>query len=219
MAHIDFYFDFISPYAWLASKRLPELRQAGHTVHLKPLLFAGLLKQHGQKGPAEIEPKREHTYRQVLWQAHQQGLRMCLPSGHPFNPLPLLRLQLAAGNSHSAMNLIFDFVWQQGCLPSNTTAFTTLVKQCGVSDTNVLNGNDVKLALRINGDAALQARLFGVPTFRASRNRGDHDEHENFWGTDSIDMMLAWLSNNQFFDRPDWINANQLPVETARIPL
>ena len=66
MKHIDFYLDFISPYAYLAFEALPRALQGlSHEVTYRPILFAGLLKHHGQLGPAEIGPKRDWTYRQV----------------------------------------------------------------------------------------------------------------------------------------------------------
>ena len=70
---IDWYFDFISPYAYFAFLRLDEL-PPGIEVRLRPLLFAGLLNHWGQKGPAEVGPKRVWTYRSCLWQARQDGV-------------------------------------------------------------------------------------------------------------------------------------------------
>jgi 2-hydroxychromene-2-carboxylate isomerase len=98
MRELTFYFDVVSPYAWLAFQKLPEaLRGISYSVNYKPLLLAGLLKHHGQLGPAEIAGKREWTYRQVLWLAREQGVELQLPAQHPFNPLPLLRLAVACG--------------------------------------------------------------------------------------------------------------------------
>jgi 2-hydroxychromene-2-carboxylate isomerase len=96
MKHITFYLDFISPYAYLAFEKLPEALQGlSYSVDYKPVLFAGLLKHHGQLGPAEIPGKRDWTYRQVLWLAHSHGVPLQMPAAHPFNPLALLRLALA----------------------------------------------------------------------------------------------------------------------------
>jgi 2-hydroxychromene-2-carboxylate isomerase len=68
MKTITCYFDFISPYAYLAFEALPlHLMGLSHRVVYKPVLFAAMLKHHGQLGPAEIAGKREWTYRQVLW--------------------------------------------------------------------------------------------------------------------------------------------------------
>ncbi|MBW8721672.1 MAG: DsbA family protein, partial [Polaromonas sp.] len=77
MKHITFYFDFISPYAYLAFEHLPEaLKGLSYSVSYRPVLFAAMLKHHGQLGPAEIAPKRDWTYRQALWHAHSKGIAM-----------------------------------------------------------------------------------------------------------------------------------------------
>ena len=74
MKHITFYLDFISPYAYLAFEQLPKaLEGLSYSVRYRPVLFAGMLKHYGQLGPAEIAPKRDWTYRQVLWLAHTMG--------------------------------------------------------------------------------------------------------------------------------------------------
>ena len=97
MKVVDFWFDALSPYAWLAFDRLPQaLEGLNVVVNYQPVLLAGLLAHWGQKGPAEITPKRAWTYRQALWLAHQQGTPLQLPQPHPFNPLALQRLAVAA---------------------------------------------------------------------------------------------------------------------------
>ena len=81
MKTITFYLDFISPYAWLAFHALPQALQGiSHRVVHKPVLFGAMLQHHGQLGPAEIPAKRDWTYRQVLWLAHQQGCALRLPA-------------------------------------------------------------------------------------------------------------------------------------------
>ena len=97
MQALTFWFDPISPYAYLAFEHLPQaLEGCSYVVDYRPVLFAGLLSHWGQLGPAEVAPKRAWTYRQVAWQAHRLGIDMALPAQHPFNPLPLLRLALAS---------------------------------------------------------------------------------------------------------------------------
>ncbi len=67
---ICFYCDPISPYAWLASTRLEEIETNTHAnIIVKPILFAGLLKAHGNIGPAEITAKRVYTFRDVMRRA------------------------------------------------------------------------------------------------------------------------------------------------------
>ena len=124
MKHITFYLDFISPYACLAFEHLPDtLEGLSCSVTYKPVLFAGMLKHYGQLGPAEIAPKRDWTYRQVLWLAQKMGVDLQLPQSHPFNPLPLLRLAascgMPAGDGSVTVNRyvcesIFRHVWLGG---------------------------------------------------------------------------------------------------------
>ena len=97
MKRIGFYFDVISPFAYLAFEQLPQaLIGCSYEVQYRPVLFAGLLKAHDTLGPAEIPAKRRFTYRFVVWRARQLGIPLKFPAGHPFNPLPLLRLAIAA---------------------------------------------------------------------------------------------------------------------------
>ena len=111
MKRITFWLDFISPFAYLAFERLPQaLQGCSYAVDYRPLLCAGLLQQHGQKGPAEIEPKRAWTFRHVHWLAHRHGVPMDTPLQHPFNPLPLLRLALACGPNRRVCEAIFRHV-------------------------------------------------------------------------------------------------------------
>src|SRR6185436_13039783 len=116
-ASVDWYFDFVSPFSYISLYRLKELEQVGASVRYRPILFAGLLKHWGQKGPAEIEPKRAWTFRQVHWLAHRHGIAIDTPAQHPFNPLALLRLLQACApaggtpNRH-ACELVLHHVWQ-----------------------------------------------------------------------------------------------------------
>jgi 2-hydroxychromene-2-carboxylate isomerase len=75
-----FYFDPISPFAYLAFERLPQvLAGCSHVVEYRPVLLAGMLQHWGQKGPAEVEPKRAWTLRHVHWLAQQQGTALDTP--------------------------------------------------------------------------------------------------------------------------------------------
>ena len=119
MKAITFHLDFISPYAYLAFEQLPAALQGCEVrIAYRPVLFAGLLKHHGQLGPAEIPAKRDWTYRQVQWLAHANGIALDLPATHPFNPLALLRLALATVTegdpSRETCAAIFAHVWRGG---------------------------------------------------------------------------------------------------------
>src|SRR5678816_2446743 len=97
------YFDFVSPFAYICLHRLKELPQDVR-VQYRPVLFAGLLGHWGQKGPAEIAPKRAWTFRHIAWLSHTLNVPAETPATHPFNPLPLLRLSLACSPAGGAPN-------------------------------------------------------------------------------------------------------------------
>ena len=90
---VYFYFDPISPYAWLAWHRCQPLIGENRLIP-RPVLFAGLLGAHGTKGPAEIPAKRHYTFLDVQRWACVYGLTLRGPPAHPFNPLAPLRLSL-----------------------------------------------------------------------------------------------------------------------------
>src|SRR5882762_10584208 len=124
---IDWYFDFVSPYSYLCFHRLAGISAV---MTYKPVLFAGLLEHWGQKGPAEVAVKRRWTYRWCTWWARELGIPFRFPAAHPFNPLPHLRLALAAGCTAEAIRRIFDAVWTTGADASQ--GFSALCSDLGV---------------------------------------------------------------------------------------
>jgi len=204
MKHITFYLDFISPYAYLAFEKLPEALM-GHSVSVsyKPILFAALLKHHGQLGPAEIPGKREWTYRQVLWLARQNSIDLQLPAQHPFNPLGLLRLALACSDTGQpnryVCETIFRHVWQGGEDASDAQRLKILTAQ--LAPTRDVNDELAKIQLRANTDDAIAKGVFGVPTFEV--------DGKLFWGLDALPMLKAYLDGDASFDS-DWDVAAQV---------
>ena len=132
MPSADWYFDFVSPFAYLQSEQLASLGPRV-AVRYRPVLFAGLLEATGQKGPAEIAAKRTFTYRFVVWQAKRLGVPLKFPPEHPFNPLPLLRLALACDCEPRAVQRIFRFVWRDGRLPDLPIEWAELTSELGVA--------------------------------------------------------------------------------------
>jgi 2-hydroxychromene-2-carboxylate isomerase len=215
MKNIVFYLDFISPYSYLAFEQLPRaLEGISVSVEYRPVLFAGLLHAHGQRGPAEIAPKRDWTYRQVAWLAHSQGIALQLPTAHPFNPLPLLRLALACAsgegvNTHPnryVCETLYRHVWAGGGDAVDPVRLAALTERLGpVRDPA---GDAVKQQLRSNTEEALAQGVFGVPTCVA---QGKH-----FWGFDALPMLRAALLADPWFDGPAWEAASRLPAGQQR---
>jgi len=213
MKQVIFYFDFVSPYACLAFEKLPEALQGlSYAVDYRPILFAGLLKQHGQLGPAEIAPKRDWTYRQVLWLAHTHGVTMQMPAAHPFNPLPLLRLALACGEKGLANRYVcetlFRHVWRGGGDATDAQRFEAL--KALLAPSREPAGDAVKSELKANTDEAIARGVFGVPTCAV--------DDKLFWGFDALRMLRAYLEGDSWFAQGHWDKAADRPAQQRRAP-
>jgi 2-hydroxychromene-2-carboxylate isomerase len=211
MKQITFYFDFISPYAYLAFEALPQALQGiSHQVHYQPILFAGLLKHHGQLGPAEIAGKRDWTYQQVQWAAHQHNIPLQLPSAHPFNPLALLRLALACPEAglpnRWVCETIFRHVWKEGGDPVSTDRLRALTEQLAPQQDP--SSPQVKQRLIDATQNAITAGLFGVPTMAV--------DGKLFWGFDALPMLRAFLLGDAWFESGAWQAAQALPSGISR---
>lgn len=224
---LTWYLDPISPFAWLHWASLwPVLQQRASThpeqaltITIKPVLFAGLLKHWGQKGPAELPGKRPFTYQHCLWLGRQHGIPIRFPAGHPFNPLPLLRLMIAAGSTPAAVDACLRFVWDEGLLPDDAPAHQARLQQLSVALTgrdlaDVQADNEVRARLREHGEQAIADQVFGVPTVIV---RGDGAgtsgrPDQLFWGFDAREMLL------QVLDQPDLILADAEYQRVATLP-
>jgi 2-hydroxychromene-2-carboxylate isomerase len=174
MKHIDFYLDFISPYAHLAFEHLPEaLEGLSYSVAYKPVLLGALLKQHGQLGPAEIPSKRSWTYRHVLWLGHTHGIPIEMPASHPYNPLAHLRLALSTSDDGTISRLVaetvFRHVWRGGEEAGDPARLATLTEQ--LKPQREANSDESKApaqAQHRRGPAARRVRHAGVRGRRAA---------------------------------------------------
>lgn len=208
MHRLVWYFDFISPFSylqWCTLRELPEFEAA----QLRPVLFAALLKHWQHKGPAEIPGKRRFTYRHVLWLAEQYGIALRFPPAHPFNPVRALRLAVALEAQHKVVNTLFRFIWEEGRDPNNAIEWNVVQTRLGMIDGDALvSAPRVKERLRANGEEAIAAGVFGVPTLLV--------DGELFWGFDATDMGLAYLREPERFDRGEYPRVSTLPVAAAR---
>ena len=213
MKRIDFYLDFISPYAHLAFEQLPQALQGlSYEVRYRPILFAALLKHHGQLGPAEVAPKRDWTYRQVAWLAAQHGIALQLPAAHPFNPLGMLRLAWACASQGApnryVVETIFRHVWRGGQAADDPARLAALTAT--LAPALDPTGDATRQALRAATDQALAAGVFGVPSFGV--------DGRVFWGFDALPMLRAHLAGGASRAPLDaaWAAPDQVAVGVRR---
>ncbi len=206
MRSVSWYFDFVSPFSYLCFARLREL-PADVAVEFRPVLFAALLDHWGQKGPAELPPKRRYTYRWCTWWARRLGIPFRFPAAHPFNPLQHLRLAIACGCTPEALRRIFDALWTTGADASDPQRFAELCAELGI-DQGRLQDAGVKDSLR-KGTAEAAARgVFGVPTFEI--------DGELFWGADSLEFVKAFLADASVVRNDEMRRLDRLPAAAAR---
>ena len=211
MHQLTFYFDVISPYAYLAFDQLPRtLSGLSYQVSYQPVLFGAVLQHHGQLGPAEIPGKREWTYRQAMWLARQQGLSMTLPKSHPFNPLGLMRLATACdANGHPnrfVCEQLFKHVWASGLEAADPERLNELTQT--LAPERAPDAQDVKDQLRAATEQAIAKGVFGVPTIEVNG--------ELFWGQDALPMLKQFLDGDTWFQSEGWQGANHLPTGIQR---
>ena len=201
------YFDFISPFSYLQFGRVLGWRERIDVTPL-PILLGAVLQHIGQIGPAEIEGKREFTYRFVQWQAQRDNIPLRFPPAHPFNPMVALRLAIASGTTWGAIGTIFDHLWRDG-LGADVAALAPVALELGVADVAAATDNAaVKAQLRANTEAAIAAGVYGVPTLEV----GD----EMFWGNDATPMIEDWLAHPELFSGPEYRRIAQLPIGIQR---
>lgn len=204
---IAWYFDTVSPFSYLALPAVEALA-ARRPVALRPVVLGAMLAHWGALGPAEVPPKRLHTYRLCQFLADRAGVPMRFPPRHPFRSLESLRLLTALGATPAAVRAVFDFVWREGRDPSDPAEFAALHGR--FPDRDGLDLDGAKAALREATEAAIAAGVFGVPTLRIGA--------ELFWGVDALPMAEAYLEDRSLFTGGEMARLADLPsgVELRR---
>jgi 2-hydroxychromene-2-carboxylate isomerase len=207
---LDFHFDFISPYAYLAwpeARRIAEER--GLTLVPRPTLLGAVLAHWGQLGPAEIPPKRVFTFKDILRRAADQKMPLTAPATHPFKSVTALRasMNMVAGERQlDVITAFFDAAWGRGEEIGDPESAAVALTKAGLDGATLIQRTlrpEVKAALRAAMDEAIAAGVFGVPTFIV---RG-----ELFFGQDRASDV------RRFLDGKDPVDPNRLKLMNDRI--
>jgi 2-hydroxychromene-2-carboxylate isomerase len=196
-----FYFDFLSPYAYLAWCEIHNLaaRHQREVVPI-PVLLAALLRAHGQRGPAEIAPKREYIFKHVFRLAQEMGRPFSYPAHHPFNPLLPLRLvslDLPRAIQKYLIDRCFAALWAGPEGLASTDSLRLLLgtlpamfpEVSGLAPEELIaaaESDTTKAKLRAQTEEAIAKGVFGVPTICV--------DGELFWGLDSLPHVDRFLS-------------------------
>lgn len=187
----DFFFDPVSPFAFLMWKRLRD-DDLGLEIRPVPVLLGALLNHWGLIGPAQVPPKRAQTYRMCQWLAARNGIALRFPDTHPFRSVEALRLLIALDVRADAVDAVFEAVFAQGRDLTDGAQLEKLGSALGLCDAqDRIASADVKDGLRANTEAAIARGVFGVPTLTLGE--------ELFWGFDTLDMVRDYLADPKLF--------------------
>jgi 2-hydroxychromene-2-carboxylate isomerase len=196
---ILFYFDYISPYAYLASTQLPALAaRHGLEIRAVPVLFAAMLDASGSRGPAEIPLKREYMFRDVNRLAKMLGVTIEPPATHPFHPLAALRMSHAA-DDWRLVEALYRATWVDARRVDQPEVVIEVANEVGLDGKALFEraqSADIKARVRAVTDEAIGRGAFGVPTMIV--------DDELFWGVDSLPLLERFLSTGERVDVSRW---------------
>jgi len=192
---LEFYFDFVSPYSYLAMTQLPDLL-ANHSVQIqyKPVFLGALHQAQDMPSPAFIPNKAKWIYRDChLWAEHYK-VALSWPGQFPFNTMFLLRAclyleQSAPENVPMFVQKTFNAIWQDGLNVNDEQAVAQHLSEIGLDPDDILTGcqlQEVKQALKQSVMDAHALGLFGLPAFKVNK--------DIFFGQDRLMFVEKALS-------------------------
>ena len=189
----DFYFDFVSPYSFLAHKEIKKIEnKARIKIRYKPILLGGLHNLHGIKAPAFIPAKAKHMIKDCKLIAERNNVKFKFNSYFPIKSLNLMRGVLVAEEDNIKnyyIDNILNTIWQDGLNMNDEVIMQKVLKNLNVNPkTFVLRSISslIKDSLRNKTNEAYEKGVFGAPTF-VSNNK-------IFWGQDRIEFALKEAS-------------------------
>jgi 2-hydroxychromene-2-carboxylate isomerase len=185
---IDFYFDFISPYSYLAHKKVKILKEKKNIIfNYKPILVGGLHNLQGITAPTFIKPKLKHMISDCNLIAKKDKLNFIWNSKFPINSLNIMRGYVFINDEYKDLYLdvIFDAYWKDDLDTSNEKILETSLKKREINTKEFFNGikdPKIKDKLKDNTQEAHDKEIFGVPTFVVN--------NKIFWGQDRLEFVL-----------------------------
>ena len=174
MAVLEFFYDFVSPYSYLASERVEELaRRTGALLRLRPFLLGGVLKATGNQAPVETPAKYRHLKVDLERWSRRLGVPLNFPATHPFSTVLAMRCALAA----AAKGLVVPFThaafraaWAEGLDLTRPEVLALVASAPAYKET-----------LLAETEGAVKRGAFGAPTFFVGE--------EMFVGNDRLDFV------------------------------
>ena len=185
---LEFYFDFISPYSYLAHKKINIIQKIKNINFIyKPVLVGGLHNLQGITAPAFIKPKLKHMMSDCYIIANKEKSNFIWNSKFPINSLNIMRgyLFIDDENKDLYLNIMFDAYWKDNLDISNEETLKYLLEKCKINSNIFFNGikdPKIKENLKNATQEAHDKEIFGTPTFVVN--------NKIFWGQDRLEFAL-----------------------------
>lgn len=203
MKKLEYFFDILSPYSYLSwywvRKNISKLQQAGIEVEYIPVTLATVITHYKTLGPAQIGPKRNYLFRDLLRFSKLNNIPFTTPATLPFNSLYGLRLSLKEVSGEHQFDVIdelFHLAWAKGMDAGNSDIIIEELSKKNLPIHEMMekiSSREIREKLKKNVEYALSKEVFGVPSFIV--------DGELFWGNDSIKYLEMYLINQDPLDK------------------
>ena len=188
--HIDFYFDIISPYAYIAYKKILKIKVINFKP--KPILLGGLHNLAGIKAPAFNKYKMKNMQNDCELVAKKNNISFKWNSKFPINSLNIMRGYLCVKDNKKEeyLNSFFEAYWKEDQDLSSEENIKNLLKKLKINDHdffNLISNQDTKDKLKQLTQEAFEKEVFGAPTFIVN--------NKIFWGQDRLEYALDEIKN------------------------
>ena len=187
---IYFYFDFVSPYSFIAHKLIKRVTQKSSIkIEYRPVLVGGLHNLNGIKAPAFIPSKARFMIRDCKMVAENNKIKFRFNSYFPIKSLSLMRGVFVSAEDNFKnyyIDKVFDAVWQDGLNMNDQNIIDKILKNLGVNPTTFslrTSSQSIKEQLKRKTNEAYELGIFGAPTFLVN--------NKIFWGQDRFEYALA----------------------------
>ena len=189
--HIDFYFDIISPYAYIAYKKILKIKNVN--FRLKPILLGGLHNLAGITAPALNKYKMKNMQNDCELVAKKNNINFKWNSRFPINSLSIMRgyLYVESSKKEEYLNSFFEAYWKEDLDLSNEENIKILLKKLKINENdffNSINNQNIKDKLKQLTQEAFEKEVFGAPTFIVN--------NKIFWGQDRMEYALDEIKKN-----------------------
>ena len=192
--HIDFYFDIISPYSYIAHKKIKKIKEKKKiTFNYKPILLGGLHNLAGISAPAFNKYKMKNMQNDCELISKKNDISFTWNLKFPLNSLSIMRgyLQVSEKQKKDYLDIFFDAYWKDNLDLSSEKELCKLLN-CLNIDTEIffkeIKHQSIKDSLKELTRSAFKKEVFGAPTFIV--------KNKIFWGQDRLEYALEELSNN-----------------------